>query len=694
MARETESRAWWQRTDIFIAIGVVGVVLMLIIPVPAIILDFLIAISFALGLITLVTIMYMGRVLELSVFPSLLLISTVYRLAVNVSSTRLILLEGPAFKGKLIQAFGQFVVGGNYVVGIIIFLILIAVQFIVITKGATRVSEVAARFTLDAMPGKQMAIDADVSAGLVTEEAAIQKRLDIQREADFYGAMDGASKFVQGDVKVGLLITIINIIGGLIIGMAMRGESLRDAVATYTMLTIGDGLVSQIPSLMMSTATGIIVTRAVAMNDLGTELTSQLLSQPRTLWIGAGFLIFLSILPGFPKFPLIFLGIMLGFFGVYLRRGLKLKEETGPELKKGAEEAAKGPESVLGLLQIDPIALEIGYNLIPLVDQEQGGDLLERVTMIRRQSAIELGLIFPPIRIRDNMRLEPNVYSIKIKGIEVGAGTIRMGKYLAMNPGRIEEKVEGEETVEPAFGLPAIWIDEANREKAERLGYTVVDSPSVIATHLTEIIKTYASEVLGRQDVQALLNSLRTDYPAVVTEVEKSGATVGDIQKVLKGLLREGVSIRDLITIMETIADYFAVIKAPDELIELVRQALSRQICQQYSDSEKKISVITVSKDVEEEIKNSIEVTERGKRFSMEPVKQKKLLTVISEESKKVKELGLKPVFLTSPEIRTIFSNLVTPIMPNVAVLSSLEITPDIRLEAVGNIALYEEARQ
>ncbi len=694
MARETENRAWWQRTDIFIAIGVVGVVLMLIIPVPAIILDFLIAISFALGLITLVTIMYMGRVLELSVFPSLLLISTVYRLAVNVSSTRLILLEGPAFKGKLIQAFGQFVVGGNYVVGIIIFLILIAVQFIVITKGATRVSEVAARFTLDAMPGKQMAIDADVSAGLVTEEAAIQKRLDIQREADFYGAMDGASKFVQGDVKVGLLITIINIVGGLIIGMAMRGESLRNAVATYTMLTIGDGLVSQIPSLMMSTATGIIVTRAVAMNDLGTELTSQLLSQPRTLWIGAGFLIFLSILPGFPKLPLIFLGIMLGFFGVYLRRGLKLKEETGPELKKGAEEAAKGPESVLGLLQIDPIALEIGYNLIPLVDQEQGGDLLERVTMIRRQSAIELGLIFPPIRIRDNMRLEPNVYSIKIKGIEVGAGTIRMGKYLAMNPGQIEEKVEGEETVEPAFGLPAIWIDEANREKAERLGYTVVDSPSVIATHLTEIIKTYASEVLGRQDVQALLNSLRTDYPAVVTEVEKSGATVGDIQKVLKGLLREGVSIRDLITIMETIADYFAVIKAPDELIELVRQALSRQICQQYSDSEKKISVITVSKDVEEEIKNSIEVTERGKRFSMEPVKQKKLLTVISEESKKVKELGLKPVFLTSPEIRTIFSNLVTPIMPNVAVLSSLEITPDIRLEAVGNIALYEEARQ
>ncbi len=694
MADGRKDRAWWQRVDILIGIGVIAVVLMLIIPIPAMLLDFLIAVSFALGLITLITIMYMHKVLELSVFPSLLLISTVYRLAVNISSTRLILLKGPAFKGRLIMAFGQFVVGGNYIVGIIIFLILIAVQFIVITKGATRVSEVAARFTLDAMPGKQMAIDADVSAGLVTEEEAIKKRLDIQREADFYGAMDGASKFVQGDVKVGLLITIINIVGGLIIGMATRGESLSSAVATYTMLTIGDGLVSQIPSLMMSTATGIIVTRAAAMDDLGTELTSQLLTQPRTLWIGAGFLLFLAILPGFPKLPLLSLGLMLGVFGFYLRRGLKRKEELGVETKKEKEESAKGPESVLGLLQIDPIALEIGYNLIPLVDTEQGGDLLERVTMIRRQSAIELGLIFPPIRIRDNMRLEPNTYSLKIKGVEVGAGTIRMGKYLAMNPGQISEKLEGEETVEPAFGLPAIWIEEPVREKAERLGYTVVDAPSVIATHLTEIIKSHASEVLGRQDVQALLNSLRTDYSAVVTEVEKAGATIGDIQKVLKGLLKEGVSIRDLITIMETIADYFPTIKDHDELVEIVRQALSRQICQQHTDIEKRIRVITVSKDIDEEIKNSIVVTERGKRFAMEPGKQKKLLASIVDEVKKVKERGLKPVFLTSPEIRAVFSTIVSTIVPNAAVVSSMEIAPNIKIEAVGNIVLYEEARQ
>ncbi len=694
MADGRKDRAWWQRVDILIGIGVIAVVLMLIIPIPAMLLDFLIAVSFALGLITLITIMYMHKVLELSVFPSLLLISTVYRLAVNISSTRLILLKGPAFKGRLIMAFGQFVVGGNYIVGIIIFLILIAVQFIVITKGATRVSEVAARFTLDAMPGKQMAIDADVSAGLITEEEAIKKRLDIQREADFYGAMDGASKFVQGDVKVGLLITIINIVGGLIIGMATRGESLSSAVATYTMLTIGDGLVSQIPSLMMSTATGIIVTRAAAMDDLGTELTSQLLSQPRTLWIGAGFLLFLAILPGFPKLPLLSLGLMLGVFGFYLRRGLKRKEELGVETKKEKEESAKGPESVLGLLQIDPIALEIGYNLIPLVDTEQGGDLLERVTMIRRQSAIELGLIFPPIRIRDNMRLEPNTYSLKIKGVEVGAGTIRMGKYLAMNPGQISEKLEGEETVEPAFGLPAIWIEEPVREKAERLGYTVVDAPSVIATHLTEIIKSHASEVLGRQDVQALLNSLRTDYSAVVTEVEKAGATIGDIQKVLKGLLKEGVSIRDLITIMETIADYFPTIKDHDELVEIVRQALSRQICQQHTDIEKRIRVITVSKDIDEEIKNSIVVTERGKRFAMEPGKQKKLLASIVDEVKKVKERGLKPVFLTSPEIRAVFSTIVSTIVPNAAVVSSMEIAPNIKIEAVGNIVLYEEARQ
>ena len=680
-------RAWWQRTDLLIAIGVVAIVLMLIIPIPAMLLDFLIAVSFSIGLITLITVMYMGRAIDVSVFPSLLLVTTVYRLAVNVSSTRLILLKGPAFQGKIIRAFGQFVVGGNYVVGIIIFLIIIAVQFIVITKGATRVAEVAARFTLDAMPGKQMAIDADVAAGLITEEEAIKKRLDIQREADFYGAMDGASKFVQGDVKVGLLITFINIIGGLIVGMVMRGETIQSAVATYVMLTIGDGLVAQIPALMMSTATGIIVTRAVSQEDLGTELTSQLLTQPRILFIGAGFLLFLAILPGFPKIPLIFLGGILGVFGFYLRRGLKMKEEEKPALKKEKEEVMKGPESVLGLLHIDPIALEIGYNLIPLVDPEQGGDLLERVTMIRRQSAIELGLIFPPIRIRDNMRLDPNTYSIKIKGVEVGKGTIRMGKYLAMNPGNIQEKIEGEETVEPAFGLPAIWIEEAAREKAERLGYTVVDAPSVIATHLTEVIKTYASEVLGRQDVQALLNSLSADYSAVVDEVKKSGATIGDIQKVLKGLLREGVSIRDLVTIMETIADYFPTVKDHDELVEIVRQALSRQICQQYAGPEKKIPVITVSKEVEEEIRNSIVTTERGKRFAMEPGEQKKLLNRIMEEVKKIRGKGLKPVFLTSPEIRAIFSNIVISIVPNAAVLSSFEIVTDVRLEAVGNVA-------
>jgi len=688
MADGIQKRVWWQRTDILMAIGVIAVVLMLIVPIPAMLLDFLIASSFALGLIVLISVMYMKKAVELSVFPSLLLVSTVYRLAVNVSSTRLILLKGPLFQGRIIIAFGQFVVGGNYVVGLIIFLILIAVQFIVITKGATRVSEVAARFTLDAMPGKQMAIDADLSAGLITEEEAIHKRIEIQSEANFYGAMDGASKFVQGDVKVGLLITMINIVGGLVIGMAMRGESLRSAVSTYVMLTIGDGLVNQIPSLMMSTATGLIVTRAVAKEDLGTDLVSQLLSQPRTLWIGAGFLLFLAVLPGFPKIPLIMLGIILGVFGYYLRRGIKVKEEKKEVRKKEKGEAKAGPESVIGLLQIDPIALEIGYNLIPLVDPEQGGDLLERVTMIRRQSAIELGLIFPPIRIRDNMKLDPNTYSIKIKGVEVGKGTIKTGKYLAMNPGDVEESIEGEETVEPAFGLPAIWIEEASRDRAEKLGYTVVDTPSVIATHITEVIKSYASEVLGRQDVQALLNSLSQDYSAVVDEVKKAGTTIGDIQKVLKGLLKEGVSIRDLVTIMETIADYFPTVKDHDELVELVRQALARQICQQFSDGEKKIPVITISKEVEDEIKNAIVETERGKRFAMEPQQQRQLLKMIVEETKKLRKKGMKPIFLTSPEIRAVFSNIVSTIIPNAAVLSSFEIVSDVRIQAVGNIVL------
>jgi flagellar biosynthesis protein FlhA len=689
MADTTETpRAWWQRTDILIAIGIVAVVLMLIIPIPAMLLDFLIAVSFSLALITIITVMYMKRAIDLSVFPSLLLVSTVYRLAVNVSSTRLILLKGPAFQGKIIQAFGQFVVGGNLVVGIIIFLILIAVQFIVITKGATRVSEVAARFTLDAMPGKQMAIDADVSAGLVSEEEAIQKRIDIQREADFYGAMDGASKFVQGDVRVGLLITVINIVGGLIVGVAMRGESFQSAVSTYVMLTVGDGLVSQIPSLMMSTATGIIVTRAVAADDLGSELTRQLLRSPRTLWIGAGFLAFLAVLPGFPKIPLIFLSIILAVMGYMFRRGgVGVELEEARRAKAGGEEPAKGPESVVGLLQIDPIALEIGYNLIPLVDPDQGGDLLERVTMIRRQSAIELGLIFPPIRIRDNMKLDPNTYSIKIKGVEVGKGEIKMGRYLAMNPGDVEEKVEGVETVEPAFGLPAIWIDESQRDRAEKLGYTVVDTPSVVATHLTEVIKSYAAEVLGRQDVQTLLNSLSTDYSAVVDEVKNAGAKIGDIQKVLKGLLKEGVSIRDLVTILETVADFFPTVKDHDELIELVRQALSRQICQQYTGEGKKISVITLSKEVEEDIKNAIVDTERGRKFAMEPSAQRKLIERISQEGKKARQSGVKPVFLTSPDIRALFGNIVSNVVPNAAVLSSFEIVPDVQLESVGTIA-------
>jgi flagellar biosynthesis protein FlhA len=695
MADPIPTRVWWQRTDVLLAIGVIVIVLMLIIPIPAMLLDFFLAVSFALALVTLITVMYMKKASDLSVFPSLLLISTVFRLAVNVSSTRLILLKGPAFNGKIIRAFGEFVVGGNYVVGIIIFLILIAVQFIVITKGATRVSEVAARFTLDAMPGKQMAIDADVSAGLITEEEAIHKRNGIQREADFYGAMDGASKFVQGDVKVGLLITVINIVGGLVIGMAMRGETLQGAVQTYIMLAVGDGLVSQIPSLMMSTATGIIVTRAASNDDLGTELTTQLLRQPRTLFIGAGFLLFLAVLPGFPKIPLIVLAGILAAMALYLRRGARIG--VSPEEQRAVkekEESGKGPESVVGLLQIDPIALEIGYNLIPLVDPDQGGDLLERVTMIRRQSAIELGLIFPPIRIRDNMKLDPNAYSVKIKGVEVGSGDIKMGKYLAMNPGTVEEQIEGEETVEPAFGLPATWIDEENRQRAERFGYTVVDAPSVIATHLTEVIKSYASEVLGRQDVQTLVNSLSTDYSAVVKEVKDAGATIGDVQKVLKGLLREGVSIRDLVTIMETIADYFPTVKDHDELIELVRQALSRQICQQFSNEEKKIPVITLSKEVEEEIKKSVVDTERGKRFAMEPVSQKKLLERITEEGAKIRQRGLKPVFLTSPEVRALFRNIVSNVIPNAAVLSSFEIVPDIRLEAVGTIAftLSEES--
>ncbi|MGL4369180.1 MAG: flagellar biosynthesis protein FlhA, partial [Spirochaetota bacterium] len=602
-----EDRSWMGKSDILLGIGVISIVSMLVIPMPTFLLDFFLSISVMSGILILLIVMYVPRSFDFSIFPTLLLITTVFRLALNVSSTRLILLEGSAFDGKLIRAFGEFVVGGNYVVGFIVFIILVAVQFIVITKGATRTAEVAARFTLDAMPGKQMSIDSDLSNGIITEEEAKRRRKDLQKEADFYGSMDGASKFVQGDVKVGILITIINVIGGFIIGMAIRGESFDVAIKTYTLLSIGDGLVTQIPSLMITTATGIIVTRAVSdEKSLGADLAKQFSAQPRALLVTAGALAVMAIIPGFPTIQILLLAVGMGSLGYILVRNQKdadVKEKTKVEQGQARE---KKPESVMPLVGVDPLEVEIGYSLIPLVDPEQGGTLLDRITNIRRMSAINMGLIVPPIRIRDNMELDSNQYSILIKGVEVGVGMLQTGKLMAMDSGEVTEKIEGTEFTEPAFGLTAIWIDAEKRDVAERRGYTVVDSPTIIATHLTEIIKAHAAEILGRQEVQQLIDNIKADYPAVVDDLLGSKRlSLGSIQKVLQNLLRERISIRNMVSIMETLANYSEHTVDPNMLTEYVRAALARQICRDYAGQGNTLSVITVDPEIESIIRSS-----------------------------------------------------------------------------------------
>ena len=689
-----ENTQWMQRSDILLGIGVVAVVVMLIIPLPTFLLDFLLAISIMSGLIILMIVMFIGRTFDFSVFPSLLLITTVYRLALNVSSTRLILLQGAAFDGKIIRAFGQFVVGGNYVVGFIIFIILVAVQFIVITKGATRTAEVAARFTLDAMPGKQMSIDSDLSNGLITEDEARKRREEIRKEADFYGAMDGASKFVQGDVKVAIVITFINIIGGFIIGMVMRGESFDVAIRTYTLLTIGEGLVAQVPSLLITTATGIIVTRAVSNENLGKDLGDQLGSQPRALLISAATLGVAIFIPGFPKIALLILAVGLGALGVVLIQSQS--EEKQKEARKEKEAALKEhkPEEVTQLVQVDPLEVEIGYNLIPLVDPEQGGTLLERITNIRRRSALDMGLIVPPIRIRDNMELNPEAYSILIKGVEVGRGALQVDKLMAMDSGEVTEKIEGQEFTEPVFGLKAIWIKTDVRDVAESRGYTVVDCPTIIATHLTEIIKRHADEILGRQEVQKLIDTVKEDYPAVVHElVEEHKMSLGEIQKVLQNLLRERVSIRNIVSILETLASYVSYSKDTSFLTEYVRTALSRQITKDYVDKAGTLSVITVDPEIETIIRNSIhEDPIEGPVLAMDPTTHQTVVTALLDAYRRAKGMGHAAVYLVSPQIRRVTFTLLEREIPAPVVLSYNEISSSVKVEVVVSALLPSAA--
>lgn len=671
-----------QYRDVYVVIAVILVVIMMVLPLPAFLLDILLACNISLSLLVLLLSMNIREPLEMSIFPTLLLLLTLLRLSLSISSTRLILLHANA--GNIIRAFGNFVVGGNYIVGFIIFLILVVVQFIVITKGSERVAEVAARFTLDAMPGKQMSIDADLNAGLITEAEARQRRRQIQREADFYGAMDGASKFIKGDAIAGIFIVLIDFIGGILIGMLTKGYDFQRSLNTYTLLTVGDGLVSQIPALLVSTATGIIVTRAASDNNLGYDLNIQLLSSPKTLMITSGVLMVFAVVPGLPFVPFFILSGLFGMLGYALwREQASTESTTAAENARKELEERRQPESVLSLLQVDMIELEIGYSLIPLVDSEQGGDMLDRITMIRRQCALELGIVVPVIRIRDNLQLPPNSYVIKIKGIEVGRGQLMLNHYLAMDAGNVTERVPGEPTKEPAFGLDALWISEEHREQAEINGYTVVDSPSVLATHLTETIRSHAHELLGRQEVQTLLDSLRNDYSAVINELVPNLMTIGEVQKVLQSLLREQVPIRNLVTILEALADAAAISKDLDFLTEYVREALARQLCRQYTENDV-LQVLTLEPQWETVIAEGIEQTERGNVVSIDP-RLLQLLFAALKQSLDSTALA-QPVILVSPRVRLALKRLTERNFPSLVVMSYNEIAPEIQVQTVGMV--------
>ncbi|MEK8022574.1 MAG: flagellar biosynthesis protein FlhA [Candidatus Hydrogenedentota bacterium] len=672
-----------KNADALMAIGVATVIIMMVIPIPTFLLDIGMALSITVSIVILLSVMYTVKATDFSAFPSLLLLTTVFRLSLNVSSTRLILSQGTAFDGIIIRFFGEIVIAGNYIIGIVVFLILMVIQFMVIVKGATRIAEVSARFTLDAMPGKQMAIDADLNSGIITEKEAIERRQEIRKEADFYGAMDGASKFVQGDVIAGMIIAGINIAGGFAIGVLMKGEPWQEAAQQYTLLTIGDGLVAAIPSLLISMATGLIVTRAASEDNLGKDVISQLTIQPRALMITSGVLGFLGLQLGWPM--LVFSGLTgyLSFVLMNVKQDLTKEEK---EKKKTEDAKARKPENVASLLAVDPLEVEIGYQLIPLVDPEQGGDLLERITMIRRQMALEMGLIVPPIRIRDNMQLRPAQYAVKIKGVEVASSTVKVDHFLAMNPGTATVELAGETTKEPAFGLPAVWIRERDREKAELSGFTVVDPPSVIATHLTEVLKAHAHEILGRQETQQVLDEIKKTYPALVEDATKA-LSVGEIHKVLQNILREGVSIRDMVTILETIADRAASYgKDLDRLTETVRASLARHITKQYLGEDGSLSVITLDPRVEEEIAAGVDVTSEGKMISMEPSRIQRILERLSGEVQKAMQAGITPVVLTSPRARAAFKAITQRAAPRLAVLSFSEIISDVEIRTLGTV--------
>jgi flagellar biosynthesis protein FlhA len=680
---------------LFMPVAVVAVVMMLIIPLPTVILDTLMAFNLILSLLILLNVLYTQKATDFSIFPMVLLVVTVFALALNVSSTRLILTQGARFDGRMIRAFSSFVVGSGgtegLVVGFIIFIVIIAVQAIVITKGASRVSEVAARFTLDAMGPKQMAIEAEYNAGAITEEEAGQKRREIQMESDFYGSMDGASKFISGNVVVGILITVINVIGGFIIGVAIHGESAGDALANYISLSIGDGLLSQFPSLFVSTAVGIIVTRAASAGvPLDEQITKQFSRDRRIYWISSGVLLFLAILPGFPWYVLVPMAGLIAFYAWMLRRSAVKPAFAEAEAKAKQKQSAESEDTALSpVVPLDPLSLELGYGLIPLVDKDKGAELVERIQRLRKEAGLELGLVIPKIRIIDNMRLDSAEYCFKIKGMEVGRAKIRRGYYLCMNPGGVVTDIPGEKTVDPAFGMPATWIAEEKRDEAERAGYTVVDPPSIIATHITEIIRRHAAEILGMQETNKILDALKQDYPAVVEEARKN-LSLGEIQKVLQGLLREQVSIRNTVGILEALAEFSVITKNVPFLIEKARQALARQLCLQYADEEDRtLRVLTINQALENDILNSQVETPSGKIAAMDPARHKAWILALSRTISAARSAGmLQAVVLCAEQTRALVKQSTEREIPDLIVLSVPEIVPEINVFQMGEVRL------
>ena len=675
----------FNKTDIGVGLYLLFAVIFFIIPIPSFVLDLMLAVNLSIALIILFNVLFVKEVLDMSFFPTLLLFTTIFRISLNVSSTRLILTTGNP--GNVVKTFGNFVGGGNLVIGAIVFIVLVIIQFVVINKGSERVAEVTARFTLDAMPGKQMAIDADLNTGAITDKEAKERREKIQQESSFFGAMDGATKYVKGDATAGLIITFINLVGGTIMGIMYQGIDFGEAIQQYGLLTIGDGLVSQIPSLLISLSTGILVTKGSNEADFSGVLVKQLFGIPRVLYIVGFVLIFLGIFTPLQWWLFAALGIafLITARSISTNIGIETIEEEVQQAETEAEEIRK-PENVVSLLSVDPIELEFGYGIIPLADVNQGGDLLDRVVMIRRQIALELGTVVPIIRLRDNIQLNPNQYIIKIKGIQVTEGEVLFDHYMAMNPGYVEEEITGIPTFEPSFHLPAIWITESQRERAESLGYTVVDPPSIIATHLTEVIRGHIAELLTRQDVQNLVNNLKESNPVLVDELIPKLLGLGEVQKVLQNLLQEGISIRDLLTIFETLADHAQTTRDTDVLTEYTRQSLKRAISNKYFPNNETTSVITLDPKVEQEIMSSVKQTEQGAYLTLDPDKTKAIINSVENEIQKLESLGKNAIIITSPIVRMYFKKLTEDYFKDLIVVSYNEVESNVELQSVGMV--------